>query len=83
MTNRVDVPVDAEADAVVTFAQGGSSVRWCRVCHAAPQHRATGRCTTCYRYRLRNGVDRPEHLIVAHNRRRGEREMLRRWGWAS
>jgi len=40
----------------------------CVVCEWAQPY-ADSRCEPCYRYRRRTGLDRPEHLIVAHGRR--------------
>lgn len=39
----------------------------CRNCHRAPAQ-ATGRCYTCYRYRQRNGRERPRKLYARPER---------------
>lgn len=38
---------------------------------------AKGLCRPCYAYKLRTGTERPEELIVAHNRRRFDRAQIR------
>jgi hypothetical protein len=46
----------------------------CRVCEVEPC-RIADRCTTCHRYFERNGVERPEEIIVRHYERKVEREV--------
>lgn len=43
----------------------------CYTCEWQPA-KVKGECRTCYLYRYRHGVERPEHLIVEHGRRLSE-----------
>lgn len=49
----------------------------CIVC-GDPQVVARRRCHTCYQYRRKHGVDRPEELIIRLTARDVERELTAR-----